>query len=387
MVQHAHQRLGKRQQRHRTRHGQQHHQAQPPVQHRRIRLRIARGLGTRQLRHQHHPQRHAQHGGRKLHQAVRIAQPAHAARRQVRGNLRVDQQRDLRHAHAQNGRQHQLGNAARMRIGQRLAHGRHTHADAREHAQPVQRPQLRAQLQHATHHHAHAQRVDGMDAHAAEPGSAQPGCGDHRNVEQHWRRRRHRVALPGIQYSGRQRHQRHETDIGKDPARHHHGGLETFRVLLQAAGHQPHQQRRKQHAQHAEHHQHPEQHRGHTVDHAVGGSVPLLLARGGQHRHKGLAEGALGKQPAEQVGNAECHVEGIGEGAGTKGRGDQQFADQAGDAGGQRQQRDGGGRLEQAHDGTGRCGAAMGGSSPQKSAPRARSCGESLEPPPLARGT
>ena len=50
-------------------------------------------LGRRQLRHQHHAQRHAQQGGGKLHQPVGIGEPAHAAGRQVRGDLRVDEQR------------------------------------------------------------------------------------------------------------------------------------------------------------------------------------------------------------------------------------------------------------------------------------------------------
>ena len=66
----------------------------------------------------------------------------------------------------------------------------------------------------------------------------------------------------------------------------------------------------------------------------------MLRLVGREHRPKGLAEGALGKQAIKQVGNVKGHIEGISHGAGAKQRGNQQFAHQAGDAGEQCEQGD-----------------------------------------------
>ena len=97
------QRRAKNQQRRRARQAQQHHQAQAPVQHGRVGRLVAAGARSRELRGEYHAQRHAQQGGGKFHQPVGIPHPGDAAFGQVRGNLRVNQQRKLRHARAQPG--------------------------------------------------------------------------------------------------------------------------------------------------------------------------------------------------------------------------------------------------------------------------------------------
>ena len=180
------QRLGEHQQRDRSRHGQQHDQAQAPVEHGGIALGVVAGPGAGQLRHQHHAQRDAQHGRRKLHQPVGIAEPGHAARREPGSDLRVDQERDLRHADAQQAGSIMRSDLPRARVVPGRAQRGPAQADARQQAEPVQGRDLDRQLQHAAQHHAPAMRVDRLDAHAtrtrarparprrSSPGSAAP---------------------------------------------------------------------------------------------------------------------------------------------------------------------------------------------------------------------
>ena len=85
------------------------------------------------------------------------------------------------------------------------------------------------------------------------------------------------------------------------------------------------------------------------VDQRAGAIVALTRAGGGQHRHKGLAERAFAQHAAKQVGDTKRHIEGVRHGADAEHRGHQQLAHQARDAGGQGQQRNGGGGLEQGH--------------------------------------
>ncbi len=64
----------------------------------------------------------------------------------------------------------------------------------------------------------------------------------------------------------------------------------------------------------------------------LGGGFAFLVFVFGQDRHEGLGKRPFGKQPAQQVGNAERDVEGVGVGGSAKGPGKQDFANQAGDA-------------------------------------------------------
>ena len=100
VVKHRHQWPGKHQQSDAARQGQHPHQAQAPVQHGAVALTVTGRLGRCQLRHQHHTQGHAQQRNRELHQPVSVADPTDTARGQVRSNLGVDHQGQLRHTHA-----------------------------------------------------------------------------------------------------------------------------------------------------------------------------------------------------------------------------------------------------------------------------------------------
>ena len=71
------------------------------------------------------------------------------------------------------------------------------------------------------------------------------------------------------------------------------------------------------------------------VDQDFGGSVAVLGFAGSEHRHKSLAERALGKHATKQIGNTKSHVKRVGQGAGAKERGHQGFAQQSSDARGQ----------------------------------------------------
>ena len=185
-----------------------------------------------------------------------------------------------------------------------------------------------------------------LDALPAQPGRQQHRGRDHGDIEQHRRGRRHRKAVEGVEDAGTQGHERHEADVGKHPAGHDHGRIESPTVL-KARGHGPHEHGRAHHAHHAHHQQGPKQHRAHRIDQGVGGRVALSGAGFSQDGHEGLRERPFGKQAAQQVGDAKSHLEGVGGGAGPEGRGHQQLAHEPGDAGRQREQRNEGGGFEQ----------------------------------------
>ena len=347
--QRGHEWLRKGQQRHGTRHGQQHHHAQAPVEHGRIARAVVRRLGRCQLRCQHHAQCHPQQCGGKFHQAVGIKQPGHAAGRQVRSDLGVDHQRELRHPHPQQRGRHERQDAAHLLRLPRRAHRAPGHANARQQAQAVQHGHLRRQLQHTAQHHAASHGVDGLHPARGQQRRAPPGGHDHAQIQQHGGGGRHGKALPGIEHPGRQCHHGHEADVGEHPARHEHGGVVALGVLPQAAGQQPHEHRRTQHAQHAGQHQGPGQGRCHAANEHARGFFALLGLGGGEHGHEGLAEGAFGKQTPKQIGNAKGDVEGVGQRVGAKDRGHEQVAHQPRHTGSQRQQGDGGSGFEQCH--------------------------------------
>jgi hypothetical protein len=77
------------------------------------------------------------------------------------------------------------------------------------------------------------------------------------------------------------------------------------------------------------------------VDQLAGGGIALLGLVFGQDRHEGLRKRAFAEQAAQQVGQAEGDVEGVGIGGGAEGTGKQGVAQQAGDAGQHRHAGDG----------------------------------------------
>ena len=349
MEQYRHQGFAKNQQGNCAGQRQQHHDAQTPIQQIRILLRITAGAGGAELRHQHHAERHAQHRRRKLHQTVGIAEPTHAARAQMRGNLCVDEQRHLGHADAEQSWRHQANDAAGPGIGPTTAQLRPAPGQARHHTDCAQGWELHRQLQHAPGHHTQRHRKNRLYAQPRQARGHQVHGRDGANIEQDRRGGRHRKAPVGVEHARGQGHQGHKTDVGKHEARHPHRRVVAARVLLQAAGHGPHQERCRQHAQDTHEQQHPEQNAGHPVNQVTRSHMAVPGMGGSQHRDESLAERALSKHAAKQIGDAEGHIEGIRHGACTESGSEQGFAQQTGHAGEQRPQRDGRSGAEQVH--------------------------------------
>ena len=345
--QHRDHRLSEQHQRRRAGQREQNDHAQAPVEERRVGGQVVASLCGRELRRQHDAQRDAEQGGGELHQAVGIVQPGHSPDRDIGSDLQVDQQRELRHRHAEQRRRHLPQHAVHAVVPPRLHEARWREGQARHHADGAQRRNLHHELQHAADHHPGSQRIDRLDTPGAELRHQQPGRGDHRHVEQHRRGRRHRETPPGVQRAGRQGHQRHEADVGEHPARHAHCGGAA--LVRQAGREQPHQRRRTENADDAGQHQRPQQHRGHCVDEAVRRLVAVARPRGRQQRHEGLRERALGEEAAQQVGNAEGDPEGVGQRIGAEEPRHQLLAHQAGDARSEREQGNSRGGPEETH--------------------------------------
>ena len=265
----------------------------------------------------------------------------------MRGDLGIDQQRQLRDRHAQQRRRHLPEDAVHALVGPGAAQRRRPQPQARQHADASQRRHLHRQLQHAADHHPDRQRIDRPQPPSLELRPQQPGGGDHAQVQQHRRGGRHHEMLPRIQDARRQRHQRHAADVREHQPGHHHRGL--LAVGRQARGHRPDQHRRADHAQGTHRHQRPQQHGGHRIDQRLRLLVTLGGPRSGQDRHEGLRERALGEEPPQQVRDAEGDLEGIGGRAGAEGGGNELLAHQPGDARGQRERRHDGGRTKQTH--------------------------------------
>ena len=262
----------------------------------------------------------------------------------------------MSHRHAQQRRRHLRQEARHAGVRPGRTQQRRAQPDVRQNPDAAQRRHLDRQLQHTAQQHAGGQRVDRLQPPAPELRRQPPAGSDHRQVEQHRRGRRHGKALPRVQNAGRQRHQRDETDVGKHPARHQHRRVE----LLQAGGHQPHDDRRRHHAQRTGQGQGPEQHGGHRIDQRARCGVAVAGTCRRQDGHESLRKRTFAEQPAQQIGNAEGDVVGVGQGAGAEHRRHHDLARQPGDARGQREQRNGGGGAQQVHERRGAARARVG---------------------------
>ena len=85
----------------------------------------------------------------------------------------------------------------------------------------------------------------------------------------------------------------------------------------------------------------------------AGGFLALALQPLGEQGHERRVEGALAKQPAEQIGKAERHEEGVGHGTGAQHGSNQNIADEAEHAAEHGQAADGGEGAVKPHGGRG----------------------------------
>ena len=303
-----------------------------------------------QLGQDHRAQRHAENAEWKLDQPVGVIQPTDAAGDQKRGDQGIDQQIDLRHRGAEQGRQHQL---------QHLLHalGGPTPARSRQQFQPQQERHLKSQL-----HDAGDEYAPGQPHHRLRHAGSQPQRGgDHGQVEQHRRDRRNGELAATVQHPAGQGGQRDEQQIGKGDAQHLHRQLVFVGIDGEARRKQQDQQWRGQHADGGDGEQDRAQGAGHLIHqflHFRWGALGLVFR---EHRHEGLRERPFGEQPAQEVGDAKRHEEGVGTGSGAEQLGVDHVADEAGDAGQRGHGADHAGRFEKglAH---GRWGPALDGS-------------------------
>ncbi len=232
VVKHRYQRLGEDQQRDGA--GQRQHQgeAQPPVEQGAVLGHVLRGAGARQAGQQHRAQRHAENGGGEFHQPVRIRQPGHAARMQVRRDLRVDDNGHLRHRNRQARGQHLLDHAVHALRSPGLEKAQ---PKAWHHGVLAQRRPLHRQLRHPADHHPDRQGENGRMHQFVKR-----HCGaDDRQVEQRRGDRGHREVLPGIENACAERHQRNQPRVGKHQPSHPDGRVKRFG--MQAGRCEPHQ--------------------------------------------------------------------------------------------------------------------------------------------------
>ena len=286
---------------------------------------VAIHVGLGQARQQDGPQRHAQQRGRELHQPVGIGQPRDAAVLQARGDIGIDHQADLRGRHGKHRRSHFLQyllHAGVAQAGQRVAR------DAWQHADLHQGRNLDRDLQQAAGEYRDRHRVNRL----RQVRRKEQHADDEGQVQQYRRHRRNPEFAPGVEDAAGQRHERHEADVWKHHACHHHRGVKGIRVVAEAGGDQVYHHWRGGDAKQGDDQHRPDHRGGHVVGQFLGGGAALPALVFSQDRHERLRKGAFGKQPAQQVGNAEGDVEGVGVGGSAEGPGKQDLADQTGDA-------------------------------------------------------
>ena len=126
-------------------------------------------------------ERDAEERAGKLHQPVRVGNPGDAAVTEIRGELRVDQHRDLRRRHSEDRGAHRREYPPHARIAP-------VEPRARQHPQAHQRADLQRELQDAADGHTPRERHDRrIDMRRDEHGRA-----DDRQVEDDGRKRRNR---------------------------------------------------------------------------------------------------------------------------------------------------------------------------------------------------
>ena len=348
LVERRDQRHREQPQRDRRRQREQQREPQPPVEQRRVLGGIVVAVVPGEARQQHGAECHAQQSARELHQAVGIGDPRDPAVAQQRGELRVDERRNLRRRHAEDRRAHQQQHAPHALVAPVEARARQ-HPDARE------RRDLERELRDAPDGHTPRQREDRRVEEAREE---QRGADD-RQVEQHRRERRDREAPVDVEHAAGQRHQRHEQDVGEDDADHLRGELDLARRAREAAGEQIHEPRRGQHARDRHAEQQDGEQRADAADQVarrVLAALPVVFA---EDRHERLREGPLREHPAQDVGQPERRLERVHLQPGAEDRRLEAFADEPGDPRQQRHPADGGqGAKEVQGAGTGMAGGA-----------------------------
>ena len=303
------------------------------VKERVVALGVASRVRGRKARQEHRSERNTQERRRKLHQAVGVVEPGHGPVSQVRGDVRVDENRELRDAHPEERGEHERENLSHVRVGERRANP----ARAQDAAEFGERRDLGAQLQNAPDEDGGGQGPDGLVKVRGEKDRR----ADEAEIQKNRRRRRNRKALHRVQNRRRKGDQTHESDVGEHPARERHGKIEGFGVGAHAARDREDEQGRGEDAEHARREDGETKDREDVLQKALRALGSVSLAHVREHRNEGLLKGAFGKETAQHVRQTKGHVEGVRRGGRAEVAGDQHVADHARDAAHEREAGDG----------------------------------------------
>ena len=182
----------------------------------------------------------------------------------------------------------------------------------------------------------------------AQPIGEPHGDGEH-HIEQDLRRRGRSILPESAQHTGVKRHQRHADEIGKGDPRQQHREVEFLLVAGKPEGDEGQHPGHRDLGQHRESQQHGEKPRQRLLREPLGDARPLSFQPVGEQRHEGRVERPFGKQPPEQVGDAECHNEGISNQAGAQHIGDELIAHESQHAADGREPADGGEGAVEGH--------------------------------------
>ena len=197
---------------------------------------IAFGISRRKARQQHGAQSNAQKRRWEFHQTVGVIEPRHGAMPEPARNVGVDEDGELRHAHTENSRGHQSEYAPHGGVAEALFKRARTH----KYAKPRQCKYLSSQLQYAPEHNGGGKRPNGFFKSRREHHRAD----NKGEIEQNRRGRRNRKLLERIEDARRERHQAHESNVGKHHTRERRCQIKGLRCLTQTARNEPHEKRR-----------------------------------------------------------------------------------------------------------------------------------------------
>src|SRR6185437_1701606 len=242
--------------------------------------------------------RDANYRERQLVEPVGVIEIGNRAGREERGDRGRDDEVELRHPGTEDARQHQAQHAfhlvreARQRQREaepRLVAGDHQPKELRE-ARERQRP---------------GQRFAGQ-----RPNENQRP--DEKDIEQHRRRRRRGEALDRIQNAALQRRQRDEEQIGKGDPRQPDGEREFLRMRAKPRRQYVEQPGGREFARQDEEEQRRKQDRHRILGEALGVGLAVLRDHPGKERNERGGERTLGKEAAEEIGEALRDEERVG---------------------------------------------------------------------------
>jgi len=182
--------------------------------------------------------------------------------------------------------------------------------------------QLEGQLGETGNEHAPGKRHDRL----IEIGREKHRRSDHADIEQHRREARHREMPVTVEHAGGECRQRDQHQVGKGDAQQLASQLHLLRIIMKAGREDHYHIGRKQHAQRSQPGKDEPEHAGGAIHQLLDVLQRALGAIFRKHRNERLSECALGKQPAQKVGNLERNEERVGRSPRTEVAGDDHIA-------------------------------------------------------------